>query len=256
MQLWGLDAPLAALCWGLAYATLMDIPMITSGPLLLLAASVWLITIVSRLYRSVRLQRGWYLLFYRSNFAPMGLLTFSVAAATLWMLFFHVGQLLLLYAYKPLALLALGMLPWFERVQPLRGLLFSMAFATACAVPAAFYSVIVSPHELWLFAPTWYLAILIFLYYLVRSSWQMEEDAARKRGLVVSVGLVPLFLFCLLSAGTAPPYERALCLTIAIGAACLELLVRLRPQLSQDALFSLGWLSMALPPVLGVLIFN
>ncbi len=255
IQLWGLDAPVAALCWGLAFATLMDIPMITSGPLLLLAASVWLITIATRLDRAVRRNQGWYMRFYRSNLVPMALLTVSVAAASLWMLFFHVGQILILYTYKPFLLLLLGSLPWLNHVEPLRGFFLSVAFALACAAPAAFFSVLVSPSELWNFAPVWYLAILIFLYYLVRTSWHMEEDAARKRGLIVSVGLVLLFLFCLLSAGSAPSIERSLCLTIAIGAACLELLVRLRPRLSQDALFSLGWLAMTLPPVLGLLIF-
>ncbi len=114
----------------------------------------------------------------------------------------------------------------------------------------------VSPHELWLFAPTCYLATLVFLYYLVRGSWQMEEEDARKRGLFVTLALVPLFFFCLLSAATAPAYERSLCLSIAIGTACLELLIRLRPHLSQDALVALGWLSLGLPPVLGIIIFS
>ncbi len=255
VQLWGLDAPAAALCWGLAFARLSGIPMITSGPLLLLAAAVWLVTIASRLYGAAR-QRGWYTRFYRSHLAPMALLLLAVAAATLWMLFFHVGRILLLYTYKPLILLILGFLPYFDHTKALRGFFLSSAFALACAVPAAFFSMLMSPLELWTYAPVWYLAILIFLFYLVRCSWQMEEAEARKRGLIVSVGLVPLFLFCLLSAGTAPAFERPLCLTIAMGAACLELLVRLRPNLSQDALFSIGWLTMALPPLLGVVIFG
>ncbi len=255
MQLWGLDAPVAAFCWALAYASFMDIPMITGGPLLLLASTVWLITISTRLYRAVKRRNGWYLLFYQNNLAPLVLLTLAVAAATVWMLFFHVGQLLIYYAWKPLLYTMVGFLPFVNRADSTRGFFHAMAFAWASAVPAAFFSVLVSPHDLWLFAPTWYLTILMFLYYLVRGSWQMEEDAARKRGLFVSVGLIPLFFFCLLSAGTAPAFERSLCLTIAIGAACLELLVRMRPRLSQDALFALGWLSMAVPPLLGMLLF-
>ncbi len=254
IQLWGLDAPVAAFCWGLAYAHLMDIPMITGAPLLLLAA-VWLVTIATRLYRAVTRRRGWYTLFYRSNLVPMAALMLAVAAATLWMLFFYVGQILLLYTYKPLMLTVLGLLPYFSHAKALRGFFLSLAFALSCAAPAAFFSVLITPSDLWGFAPTWYLAILMFCYYLVRASWQMEEDTARRRGLVVSVGLMLLFLFCLLSAGSAPSFERSLCLTIAIAVACLEMLVRLRPRLSQDALFSLGWLTMALPPVLGMLIF-
>ncbi len=256
IQLWGLDAPVAALCWGLACATLMGIPMITTGPLLLLAAAVWLVNIASRLYRAVRQRKGWYVLYYRSHLAPMVLLVLSVTAAALWMLFFHVGQVLILYTYKPFLLMLLGFLPYFDHAETLRGFFLSTAFALACVVPAAFFSVLMTPGDLWTFAPAWYLAIFMFLYYLVRSSWRLEEDEARRRGLLVSVGLVPLFFFCLLSAGSAPVYERTLCLTIAMATACLELLVRLRPRLSQDALFAIGWLAMALPPILGMLIFR
>ncbi len=255
IQLWGLDAPVAALCWGMAYAVLMDIPMMTSGPLLLLATSVWLITMASRLYRAVTQKQGWHILFYRNNLVPVVMLSVSVAAATLWMAFFHVGKLLFIYTYKPVLLLVLAMVPYLSHAKVLRGFFLSLAFALACAAPAAFFSVSVTPKDVWGFAPTWYLAILIFLYYLVRTSWHMEEDDARKRGLIVSAGLVPLFLLCILSAGSAPSFERSICLTIVMGAACLEALVRLRPRLSQDALYALGWLTMALPPVLGMLIF-
>ncbi len=255
MQLWGLDAPVAAFFWGLAYATYMDIPMITSGPLLLLTVAVWLLTISARLFRAVKLRRGWYVQFYRSNLAPLLLLTLSVAAATLWMLFFRVGQILLLYAIKPIFLVFLGFLPYINRVEGVRGFLHATAFALACAVPASFFSVLTVPGQLWFSAPTWYLAILVFLYYLLRSSWQMDETSARKRGLLVSVGVAFLFAFCLLTASSAPEFERSLCYTIAIAAACLELLVRLRTRLTEDALFAIGWLTIALPPVLGMLIF-
>ncbi len=256
MQLWGLDAPVAAFCWAMAYAALQDIPMITSAPLLLLTAAVWLFTIASRLFRAVVQRRGWYVIFYRSHMALFTLLVLAVAAATLWMLFYYVGQILLLYAFIPFVVLVLGYLPLIRRVEGLRGIFHASAFALACSVPAVFYSVFVSPLQLISCSPTWYLAILMFLYYLLRSSWLMAEDAARRRGLLVSVVLGLLFLFCLLSAASAPSFERSFCLTVATGAACLELLVRLRPRLSQDALFSVGWLSMALPPVLGVVLFD
>ncbi len=253
LQLWGLDAPAAALCWAWAYAALLDIPMITSGPLLLLGASVWLFAISARLYRAVVTRQGWYLLFYRSHIALFSLLILCVLAATLWMLFYYVGQILLLYAVAPTLLLAFGRA--LHKIDVLRGFCYATAFALACSVPAGFYSVFVTPLELFLFRPTWYLALLMLLYYLLRSSWKLEEDAARKLGIMVSVGLVVLFLCCLFGAWNAPAYERPLYLTLAIAVACLEVLVRLRPHLSHDALFSIGWFSMAVPPLLGILLF-
>ncbi len=253
MQLWGLDAPAAALCWGLAYASLLEIPMITSAPLLLLTSAVWLFTISKRLYCAVVRRRGWYVLFYRSHVALLSVLTLCVLAATLWMLFYYVGQILLCYTLLPLVMLGLSRLVYKNEV--LRGFCYAAAFAFACSIPAGFYSVFVTPVELAIFRPTWYLALLILLYYLLRGSWQLDEDSARRHGLMVSVGLVLLFFLCLFGTWNAPIYERPLYLTLAIAVACLEVLVRLRPHLSHDALFSVGWLSMALPPLLGILLF-
>ncbi len=255
VQLWGLDAPVAALCWALAYARFMDINMMTSGPLLLLAAAVWVLTMAERLFRAVVTRDGWYIHFYRARLGTILMLLAAVAAAALWMLFFHVGRCLIPYACNALAFLLLGWLPVLRRSEYVRGFCQASAFALACSIPAAFYSVLTMPLELLFFAPTWYLAILMLLYHLLRGSWRMAEDAARRRDLLVSLGLVPLFCFCMLSANMAPGVERSLSLSIGIGAACLELLVRLRTRLSQDALFSLGWLGMALPPVLGMLLF-
>ncbi len=256
LQLWGLDAPLAALCWGLAYASLMEITMMTEGPLLLLTSAVWLFTIASRLGNAAVAGRGWYVLFYRSHAAPMTIITLCVLAATLWMLFYYVGQIMLLYALVPAFVLVLGYLPILRRVPGLSGFFQAAAFALACSVPASFFSVIILPVELFFCAPTWYLAVLMFLYYLERSTWQAEEgDVPRSRRLLVQGGLILLFFFCLLSTGTAPFFERTLCETIAIGAACLWILIRLRPRLSKDSLFAIGWLVMALPAILGILIF-
>ncbi len=253
MQLWGLDAPVAALCWGYAYAALLDIPMITTAPLLLLSSAVWLFTISKRLYCAIVLRRGWYVLFYRSHVALFSLLTLCVCAATVWMLFYYVGQILLMYVLPPMALLILSRLV--QKNEVLRGFCYAAAFAFSCSVPAGFYSVIALPSDLLAFRPTWYLALLMLLYYLLRGSWQLDEGTARRHGILVSIGLMVLFLSCLFGAWNAPAYERPLYLTLAIAVACLEFLVRLRPHLSHDALFSVGWLAMALPPLLGIFLF-
>ncbi len=255
MQLWGLDVPVAAFCWGLSFAILLGIPMIIGAPLLLLVSAAWCITLGSRLYNAVRQNRGWCVHFYRSHVKLLSLLTLALAASTVWILLFHVGQVIFAFAYKPLALSFLGFLPYAGWARNLRRLFHAMAFAQACALPAAYCCMDVMPRELWIFLPIWFLAVLMYLYYLVRSSWEMEEADARRRSAFVSVGLMLLVLTCLLGAATAPFYERPLCFTVATGAVFLGLLVLLRPRLSETSLFSFGWLTMALPPVLGMFLF-
>ncbi len=264
LQLWGLDAPLAALAWGLAFATYMDILMMTEGPLLLLTSSVWLFTIGSRLCSAALLRRGWYVEFYRGHLAPMALLTLCVLAATLWMLFYYVGQIVLSYALAPTLILVLVQLPGIRRLPLIGGLGQSAAFALACAIPACFFSVIITPVDM-LFESVqtgWGgLLLLMFLYYILRASWQQGEGANALAGGVSRRAylLVLAFfsvMFMLRACDAANPLQDPFDLTFAMAMACLWVLVRLRTYVSRDALFALGWPVMALPPLLGILIYR
>ncbi len=263
LQLWGLDAPLAALAWGLAFATFMDILMITEGPLLLLTSSVWVCTIGSRLFAAAVQRKGWYVQFYRGHLAPMTLLTLCVLAATFWMLFYYVGQIVLAYAIAPTLILLLGHAPLLRRVPLLRGLSQSAAFALACAIPACFFSVIITPIDMLIepYMTGWGgLMLLMFLYYILRTSWRQgpAEDGkvggvSRRAYLFVLAFLSVVFVARAFDASS--PLDAPYDFTLAIGMACLWVLLRLRAHVSRDALFALGWPLMTLPPLLGMLIY-
>ncbi len=254
IQLWGLDAPLAALCWGGACAELLEIPVLAPEMLLLLAFAVWFITLSIRLCRALVLRRGWYVQYYRSHTALFSIFIICAALVTLWLLLCAVGHIVFLYAVFPLMMLLLGYMPFLSRSKVYRGLCHASSFALACMVPATVFGITVSPWEMLTFSPTWYLTFLMFLYYIARSSWMQAEDAARRQDTFVNVGSFALIACCLLNMVEAPALERPLFIALALGAASLELLVRLRPRLSQDELFAFSWLAMALPPVVGLLV--
>ncbi len=254
MQLWGLDAPVAAFGWGLAYTKLLHIPMIMPEPLLLLALVVWFVTLAMRLYRAVGLRRGWYVQYYQRHLRFLTLLILAVAAVTLWMLLFAVGQILITYAFFPLLLILLGYMPILSRSKAYKGGCHAYSLAVACSVPAAVFCMNVSFPDLFTFTPTWHLAFLLFLYYIARSSWMQAEHTARRHDTFVNLGLFVLFASCMLNVFTSPIFECPFYITTALGTVLLAVLVRLRPHLYQEQLFAISWLAMALPPLLGILL--
>ena len=64
-----------------------------------------------------------------------------------------------------------------------------------------------------------------------------------------------LLAAALISSVTAPMFERTLCITIAIGAGCLQGFTRLTPFLSQPSALAISWFTMALPALLGILLY-
>lgn len=254
-SLCGFDVPLAALCWGIACAALLEITMMTAGPLLLLTSTVWACTIFSRVGRAISSPKGcWYPEFYRERLAPLLLLAGCVMLAALWMLFFYVGQYLISYALIPVALLLLAFSPPLRSFPQLCLLCKGVAYAFACAIPAFFFSFTIDPLSMLFCEPVWYLGGLFFLFGWERGRWKKDPRPPHPSVLFTS-GLGALLLLCLYSSVTAPFFERALCVAVAVGAGCLQALARVSPALSREALFSLGWLIMAFPALLGILIF-
>ncbi len=251
IQLWGLDAPVTALCWAAAYVAFMELPMVQPESLLLLAAFAWLANTMQLPHGALMQLEG----DSRRFFAAKSLLKLLVALLACAMLLGSVGRIFIAFAAIPFVMQALGHMPLLGRISGWRAGFLSVAFALACPVPAFYSSVTLHPLNLLFFAPAWYLAILIYLHYLVHSCWLLDERAARRRSALASLGVVLLIVSCLLGAAEADTFERPLYLTLALAAAALELLVVLRTRLGEDSLFACDWLTTALPPVLGILLF-
>lgn len=250
LPLWGIDVPIAALSWGVAIAALFQITMLTAGPLLLLTAMVWVFVLVSRVAGALLNRPGMYRDYYRSRAVPMLLLGLGTLLAAVWMLFFYVGQYLINFAMAPLALMALAYMPGLRLV--CRLFCAAAAFVFACAAPASFFCFLVSPIQL-LFSPRlWYLVCLFLFFNIER---HRGYGVSGIPSLLVTACLLALFAACCVFAFKTEGSLQGFYITIAMGVAALQLLRRLRPRLSPDAWFSLGWALMTLPALLGVLIY-
>ena len=254
MQLWGLDIPIVVLCWSIACAALLQITMITAGPMLLVTAGVWLGLMYSRL-RSARNQEiAWQTRFYREHLAIIASLMLAVALAVAWVLCFHVGISLVSYLVLPMLLFFLSQFFSAARYTQIRLLLQGLALGTACATPAFYYSFTLSLIHMATTGPVWYLGILFYL--LLGERHRLATGQAGTGGVVVNtLILLALLTVSLVSSATAPPFERTLCITISIGAGCLQGFLRMSAHTSTQNALRFSWLSLALPALLGIYLY-
>lgn len=255
LSLWGVDIPLTALSWGVAIAALFQITMLTAGPLLLLTAMVWVVVLFTRVGRGIFPSDAPYAGYYRSRAFPMALMGLASLLASLWMLFFYVGQYLIYFSIVPVILLLLAHLPLLRQSIVFRLFFSAAAFVFACAAPAYFYSFFLSPADMLFNSQLWCLVCLFLLFMLERRGMgKTGKLSSQVLSVIVTAGLFALFLLCCYQA-CAVSYERGFYVTIAMGAACCHGLRRLRPHLSEDAWYALGWPFMAFPALLGVLLY-
>lgn len=256
-HLWGLDLPLVALSWGYAYTELMDLSMLTDGPLMLLMVAVWMYSISSRLITSFKSPTNLYKEFYRKNMVLICFLVLCAALASTWMLFFYLSMYLLEFYAWAIILLVISGLPAIRHFVYAKYLLRGMAFAMGCAAPAFFFTILLHPVGMLTNAPILYLGILIFLFLLERHSWTVEDITKRDRfSLVVTMGLVILFLVCITASHSMPYIERSFSFTLLIACAFLEFIDRMRKYWRTEVLIALSWPLMGLPPLIGIFLFE
>ena len=254
LQLWGLDTPITALCWAMAYAALLQITMVSVGPMLLVAAGTWCWVMGCRLGAAIKSPTAWQADFYRSHIVLLMVLLFSVCMATLWMLFFEVGRHVLDYALIPALFLFLGHWCKASILRQTGVLLRSIAFAMFCALPAFYFSFSLSPLHMVTTAPVWYMGILFFLWERERES--LRNQASDTRTDLFNVGaLIVLLVSTLIACVTSPMFERTLCITIAIGAGCLQGFARIAQLLPAPLALAISWFTMALPALLGIILY-
>lgn len=254
LQLWGLDTPITALCWAVAIAALMQITMITPGPLLLVMGGVWCMVMLQRLSDAIYRQNAWQAEFYRGHMPLILALVFAVGMATLWMSFFHVGQNIFIYAALPALLQGCTRILPGDGLSQVRLLLQATAFAMFCAIPAFYFSFTMDPLHMLTTGPVWYLGMLFYLMARERQRLRNQDNASQSV-VVTTITLILLLAATLISSTTAPMFERTLCITIAIGAGCLQGFARLSHLLPANVALALSWLTMALPAVLGIVLY-
>ena len=222
--------------------------------MLLVAASAWMLTLVSRLYAGLRRADAWQADFYRSHLAAIIFLLIAVALATLWMLFFCVGVGLLDYAIVPAFMLLCSALMQFPFLKQARMLLRSIVFAMFCAIPAFYFSFTLTPWRILNTSAVWYLGLLFYVVAVERERLKQGQADSRESFFSAFV-LLAILAFTLLSGAKAPSFERTLCITIAIGAGCLQGYTRLRRTLRTDTAMAFSWAPLAVAALLGIILY-
>lgn len=255
-QLWGFDVPVVVLLWSLICLAHLQITMITEGPVLLVAVVSWVCTIFSRVYNAVRYKEGWYSRYYESRAVPMLMMAASAGMAALWMFLYFVGRHVLFYGVLPIFFAGCSCLFSFMRLKSASGLFKGLALGFTCMVPAYCLSFLMGPLHMLGSAPCWYLGVLFFIFVRERFMWQADPAGRFDISNVMVVGLFALLVVNALSSVEAPlREERSLFITVVTAAACLMVLAKMRPNLKNEVLFAISWPVMALPPLLGLLLF-
>ncbi len=246
-QFWGLDAPVTAFCWTLASISFMDLPMVTPAAVVAVLAFAWYLS----LSRNIA---GYPLLHPLINMRRAKALRLVLVLILCWVLLACVGALFLDFAILVAVLMCSAHLPLLDRLPAWHMFSRSAALAVACSLPAAYCSINFAPQDMLRCSSVWNLTYLFFLSCLLRESWLLEEQRARRRSLLVSLGLGLLAVACLLSTRLIQPFERLFCYTIAMAAVALGLVISLRPWLGQGGIYIAAWLSLTLPPLLALLL--
>lgn len=255
IPLWGLDIPLVSLAWGVLIAALFGIPMLTFGPLLLLFSMVWVYVLFTRVARAMMGRAVPYTEYYQGHAFPMLLVAMCAFFATLWMLFFNVGQYLIAFFALPLIVSVLAHAPILKKLPFFRELGLSVAFVFACAAPGYFYSFMYSPLHMLLNKHLWCLAGLFFLFQ-VEKERPCEGAVGAGTAVWVPFGMALFFTACLYLLSTAGTiYEQHFYGALCIATAFLHVLGRMRSRVPEDVWFAFHWGMMALPALLSISLY-
>lgn len=254
--LWGVDVSLVALCWGVLIAALFGISLLTFGPLLLLFGMVWFYTLTSRVLRALLGREVIFADYYRGHVFPMLLVALCVLLATMWLLFFNVGQYLIAFFSVPLLIALATHAPLLKNVPHYKDSMQASAFIFSCAVPAYFYGFLYAPVQM-VFNPHLWCLICLFLLFNVERNKPTNGPEGEKASYWVQVGLLILFIPCAYKVLTADGslYDRQFYGSICIAAASLHFISKWRNKVSESVWFALSWLCMGVPALLGVLLF-
>ncbi|MDO5472264.1 MAG: hypothetical protein Q4F35_02905 [Akkermansia sp.] len=251
-SLWGLDVVFAALCWSVVIAAHFKITMLTVEPLLVVCALIWFVVMYGRMSRALKSEQAYESKYYRSHLAPLVPIGLAVVLAAGWILFFHVGKYFIYFLLLPFLPIAMSTAPLLRRCSLFILLFSSMGFVFACAAPAYFYSYSYTPLSMLFSAPLW---VMVGMFFLFGAERHKRGDTSMLRSVMKHVCLLSLFLVCCIKLGSSPAYIRGFYITITAALAALHVLSRLRKRLPENVWSAIGWTMMALPALLGILIF-
>ncbi len=256
IALWGIDVPLVALSWGVLIAALFGIPLLTFGPLLLLISMVWVYVLFTRVVRALAGEPVPYEDYYRGHAFLMLLVALCAFFASQWLLFFSVGKYLIAFFAVPFLVVLLTHVPILKKVPFARELGMGAAFVFSCAVPTYFYSYLYSPLHMFFNTHLWCL-IVLFLLFMVERSRPTQGQEGGIASTWLPGGMIVFFVACFYMVLTTDnsSYEHHFYGTLCIATAFLHVMSKMRQRVNEAVWFSFCWGLMAVPALLGILLY-
>lgn len=257
-QLWGLEAPIAALCWALAFSKILWITQVPLAVYFFLFVAVWVLSMLLRMARvfskTTTAMNDWRAPFYRDHFIPLSCVTLAMMAAGVWIALFQVGVGLLGYCSLPFMFGCLYFLSGaftHTLVKNIRPLFGALSFAFGCLVPPWFYTISRGWDEFLVYRPCYSLAILLYLYFQFRKYWMQRrlEKRDASSDLALNILLLAYLIYTLVVASFVRGQEQYFYYALAVGSGGLQLMDRFRSRLSDEALHSLSWAGLALAAI-------
>ena len=252
-SLWAVDVPIVALFWSALIASLLGIPLLTMGPMMLVFGMIWAYTLTTRVVHSMLGKDVHYSQYYREHAFPMLMLALAALLSSVWLLFFEVGRYLIVFFCVPMSIIIFSHAPLCRRIPYYEDFTLAAAFVFACAVPAFYYSFRFSPMHMLTNTHLWCLVCLFTVFNTERkNTLSSSED---KQNLLIPCVLLLLFLpaACKVMSSQSTEYEQFFYCTLCLGAVMVHSISRFREKLSIDIWFCLCWGIMALPAILGML---
>ncbi len=255
----GLDIPVAATLWALAFTEFLYVVISPSKLYQFLFVAVWCIVMGGRIIRVIardpKVEQDEILSFTKRHCFILGFLVILASIAGSWLLLFRLGVVIFEYAITPgiATLLFLLLLPIaIKKPSSSKNMaliaLSSFAFGLGAAIPGYLYGMTQGSIVYSVAQPVWYLIILLTLRGISWDVWFREEtesDFENDPSSLVMLGCIAIFIVaCLITAHHFGDYreEAWIYYAFSISAALLFALDRLKKHLSLLALDGLSWL--------------
>ncbi|MEG2328378.1 MAG: hypothetical protein RSB48_08820 [Akkermansia sp.] len=280
IKLLGLEAPVAAVIWALAFCAILDLNTTPFRIYQFLFVATWCITILRRLFLVIgddpACTTQSELFFMRGNFFVFILLFAIASICGIWLILFQIGSGAISYAWIPtfFGLWYLSKLRKTKGVAPTSGrvafafLFGAIAFSSGVVIPSFFYSYSYSSilpfyavqTRFLFYPPVWYLIAFVYISLMSRYFWYQEHDGGDDKnhlGLLCSLGMLLLFIICITAnSWHLTVNEYWYYKTLAVGAGGLYLLNHFRGRIAYETRTSLMWLALILPALLLLLLLK
>ncbi len=245
-HLLGMDVAAAACAWSCVCAEFMLVRIVGSGALMLLAVAAWVCVVLNRLYLVLRGEYGGYADFYRRHVFWLLPLVLCAALAAIWMLFYYVGQGLLIYVpFVVLPLVSAALLPGVL----VRCFALAVAFVAACYAPGFFYSMLYAVVDMFFSARYWAVVGVLFLFVVHRRA------RAKRWDVVLGFGCFVAFIWLLISLLCAPAADKGFFCMLLLAVACLHVLRFRLLRFGREYCDAADWSVLALCAIVGWIVF-